>query len=85
MVRGLFNELPKVQGAELGVYLVATPEMTRLNETFLQHAGSTDVITFDYAELGTRKPELGTRRHRCPGITSNLTVFPDSPLPIALP
>ena len=24
--------------------------MTRLNETFLHHQGSTDVITFDYAE-----------------------------------
>ena len=24
--------------------------MTRVNETFLQHAGSTDVITFDHAE-----------------------------------
>jgi rRNA maturation RNase YbeY len=24
--------------------------MTRLNETFLRHAGSTDVIAFDYAE-----------------------------------
>ena len=35
---------------DLGVYLVAAPEMTRLNETFLQHKGSTDVITFNYAE-----------------------------------
>ncbi|HOX56554.1 MAG TPA: rRNA maturation RNase YbeY [Candidatus Paceibacterota bacterium] len=34
----------------LGVYLVADAEMTRLNETFLHHKGSTDVITFDYAE-----------------------------------
>jgi rRNA maturation RNase YbeY len=25
-------------------------EMTSLNETFLRHQGSTDVITFDYAE-----------------------------------
>ena len=24
--------------------------MTRLNETFLRHKGSTDVITFDYAD-----------------------------------
>jgi len=33
---------------EIGICLVAAPEMTRLNETFLRHAGSTDVITFDY-------------------------------------
>ena len=37
-----------VEDAELGVHLVATPEMTRLNEKFLRHAGPTDVITFDY-------------------------------------
>ena len=34
--------------------------MTRLNEKFLQHAGSTDVITFDYSEPGgpKSKPSL---------------------------
>ena len=35
---------------DLGVCLVAAPEMTRLNETFLRHQGSTDVITFNYTE-----------------------------------
>jgi rRNA maturation RNase YbeY len=35
---------------DLGIYLVATPEMTRLNEIFLRHKGSTDVITFNYTE-----------------------------------
>ncbi len=34
---------------DLGIYLVAEAEMTRLNETYLHHRGSTDVITFDYA------------------------------------
>ena len=38
----------KIETADLGIHLVATPEMTRLNEKFLRHAGSTDVITFDY-------------------------------------
>ncbi len=33
---------------DLLICLVAEPEMTRLNETFLQHKGSTDVLTFDY-------------------------------------
>ena len=42
----------KIEKAELGINLVAAPEMTRLNETFLRHAGSTDVITFDYADDG---------------------------------
>lgn len=48
IVRSLLNELPGVGGYELCVHFVAEPEMTRLNETFLRHAGSTDVITFDY-------------------------------------
>jgi len=42
----------KSERVELGVHLVATPEMTRLNEKFLQHQGPTDVITFDYLEKG---------------------------------
>ena len=37
-------------GFDLAVCLVAAPEMTRLNEAFLRHKGSTDVITFDYSE-----------------------------------
>jgi probable rRNA maturation factor len=35
--------------------------MAQLNEKFLQHTGSTDVITFDYAEHGTRNTEHATR------------------------
>ena len=34
---------------EIGVHLVEAVEITELNETFLHHAGSTDVITFDYS------------------------------------
>lgn len=39
----------------IGVTLVGETEMTRLNESFLRHKGSTDVITFDYSET-RRKP-----------------------------
>ncbi|HKW29239.1 MAG TPA: rRNA maturation RNase YbeY [Verrucomicrobiae bacterium] len=46
----------KIEDAELGVHLIATPEMTRLNERFLRHEGSTDVITFDYSDAGRRAP-----------------------------
>jgi probable rRNA maturation factor len=42
----------EIQKAEIGICLVAAPEMTQLNETFLKHKGSTDVIAFDYAETG---------------------------------
>ena len=52
----------KVQEAALGISLVAAPEMTLVNETFLQHEGSTDVITFNYAVLEKRKAESGRRK-----------------------
>ncbi len=51
----------KVEDAELGVYLVAAPEIIRLNQTFLRHAGPTDVITFDYSEPGRPTPTPGPR------------------------
>ena len=48
----LLTELLELGDFELGVTIVRAPEMTALNETFLQHEGSTDVITFDYCEGG---------------------------------
>jgi probable rRNA maturation factor len=41
---------------DLGIYVVAEAEMTRLNQTFLQHRGPTDVITFDYTEAAGQAP-----------------------------
>jgi probable rRNA maturation factor len=43
---------------ELAIHLVAAPEMARVNETFLNHEGSTDVITFDHSDDGVR-PSAG--------------------------
>lgn len=53
----------------LGIHLVAPPEMTRLNEHFLHHAGSTDVITFDYADRATPafSPVVSGARTRAAG------------------
>ena len=34
--------------AELGIHLVSAREMTRVNQVYLGHEGSTDVITFDH-------------------------------------
>jgi probable rRNA maturation factor len=52
-LRGLTNtllaELLKLQDFDLSVIVVRAPEMARINQAFLQHEGSTDVITFDYA------------------------------------
>jgi probable rRNA maturation factor len=47
IANGLLAEL-EIENAEIGICLVAAPEMTRLNEKFLKHKGSTDVIAFDY-------------------------------------
>jgi len=60
----------KLEKAELGINLVATPEMTRLNENFLRHAGSTDVITFDYT-FGV-PPSGGSRQNVAPAQKNRL-------------
>ena len=46
-------------GHELGFHFISAKEMDRVNWQFLQHEGSTDVITFDHssAEHGTRNTE----------------------------
>ena len=59
----LLSELQEIEQVELGITLVAAPQMTHLNRSFLQHEGSTDVITFDHSEPGTRNLELGTAVH----------------------
>ncbi|HUA39613.1 MAG TPA: rRNA maturation RNase YbeY [Candidatus Sulfopaludibacter sp.] len=53
----------KVEDAGLGIHLVAAPEIIRLNEKFLGHQGTTDVITFDYAEFRRRTSDVRRRLH----------------------
>jgi probable rRNA maturation factor len=55
LARHLLAEQFQVRHFALGVYLIGARAMTRLNERFLRHGGSTDVITFDYGEPG--RPE----------------------------
>jgi len=50
ILRTLLEELLKLEVVDLGIYIVEAAEMVRLNETFLRHRGSTDVLAFDYAE-----------------------------------
>ena len=61
IVSALLQETWPQGVCHLAIYLVAEPEMTRLNETFLRHKGSTDVITFDYAPQPVRNAECGMR------------------------
>ena len=73
ITRALLHEVRPHGAFDLAIYVVAEPEMTRLNETYLRHQGSTDVITFDYAEeVGLEKAGeglvhgTGDEREACP-------------------
>lgn len=62
--RRLLSELFPSRAFELAIHLVEDAEMIALNETFLHHIGSTDVITFDHSEnpgseTGTLPPLTG--------------------------
>jgi rRNA maturation RNase YbeY len=48
IARELLDGLREGGGYTLGVHFVRAKEMAALNEQFLAHEGSTDVITFDY-------------------------------------
>jgi len=50
IVGAMLERLLNLRDYELGVHLVGAREMATLNETFLGHDGSTDVITFDHSE-----------------------------------
>jgi probable rRNA maturation factor len=50
VARCLLEELLDRQDYELGVHFIGATEMARLNETFLGHEGSTDVLTFNHQE-----------------------------------
>jgi len=53
----LLRELLHLDQFCLAIHLVETNEIVRLNEGFLRHKGSTDVISFDYAERRVRSPK----------------------------
>jgi probable rRNA maturation factor len=55
----LLEQVAPADGYELGIHLVAADEMARINEHYLQHEGSTDVITFNYREGKNSGPVLG--------------------------
>jgi probable rRNA maturation factor len=50
LVRSLLEECLGRADYQLGVHFIGATEMARLNESFLGHQGSTDVITFDHQE-----------------------------------
>jgi probable rRNA maturation factor len=48
---------------ELGIHLVSAREMARVNQQYLQHEGSTDVITFDHSLVPVSRPTVPTPIH----------------------
>ena len=71
IVQALLRETWPEGGFDLAFNLVSKSEITRLNEAFLHHKGSTDVITFDYSERAgmprrqsSRDKRLGHNRGR---------------------
>ncbi len=49
VMRTVLLEWLRLDSFNLAFYIVGTREITHLNETFLRHQGSTDVLAFDYA------------------------------------
>jgi len=66
IIGGLFAEL-NISAGELGINLVGAKEMAKVNWQFLQHEGSTDVITFDHADgaHGKMRPALHGELYVC--------------------
>jgi probable rRNA maturation factor len=61
---------------DLAVHIAGAPEITRLNETFLKHAGSTDVITFDYVESAGQVSRLSPHAADIPAETDRPATRP---------
>jgi probable rRNA maturation factor len=84
IANALLAEL-EIKKAEIGICLVAAPEMTRLNETFLKHKGSTDVIAFDYQDSVGQASSLShskirkvrDRQDTCPALHGEIFVCVD--------
>ena len=50
VLRHFLKTVVSLDSCELCFHFVDAPEMARVNEQFLAHEGSTDVITFDHRE-----------------------------------
>lgn len=52
IAKSILSESIRSPGYQLGVSFVTAARMAAMNQDFLGHSGSTDVITFDYREPG---------------------------------
>lgn len=60
LTRMLLEKELRLTSYELGATLVSAAKMAAINEQYLSHEGSTDVITFDYREGYERGGEDGS-------------------------
>jgi probable rRNA maturation factor len=58
IVRAILLEELSRDDFEIGISIICEEAMTRMNESYLRHTGSTDVITFDYTDAN--RPKLLT-------------------------
>lgn len=57
ITRGLLEDILGLQTYQLGVHFVSASRMAEVNQQYLQHEGSTDVITFDFSRGYDDTPE----------------------------
>jgi probable rRNA maturation factor len=67
IIEAVLTEHLQLEQVELGVTLVGAPEMARVNWQFLQHEGSTDVITFDHTEAQVSRQSKAAGRREISG------------------
>lgn len=59
ITRSFLVEILKIDAFYIEISIVSDSEITRLNEKFLGHIGSTDVLAFDYREVPRKRPIHG--------------------------
>ncbi len=59
IARTLLRDLLVQERFQVAIYFVSQAEMSKLNERYLHHQGSTDVICFDYSEPNQPKGLVG--------------------------
>ena len=57
-----------VETYELGIILISANRSQELNQSFLQHKGPTDIITFDYAEESSTESNIKGELLICPQV-----------------
>src|SRR5215469_10807832 len=75
IVSAVLDEL-EITSVELGIHLVGAKEMARVNWQFLQHEGSTDVITFDHGDISSDVLNLEKFEHVEPAAPPHPNLLP---------